>query len=259
MADPRWILRALSGAYEGRTLPLELDKPLLVGRSRGDVVLDDPLVSGAHCRIVSRRGRFVVQDLGSTNGTSVDGRRVQDATLEAGMELAVGSTRFLVTVVPAAEPKAPPTRAPSTSPVAALASPEMPSASDVVAWLCADELDIQHSSSTKLLGQALHIPLGLNGVLEVVSGPDQGRRFPLGPGTMTIGRKAGDVPLNDAEVSRKHACVDLFGHDMVFLRDLGSTNGTFHNGRRQRMVRLNVGDHIGVGRTILTLKLEEFS
>jgi pSer/pThr/pTyr-binding forkhead associated (FHA) protein len=40
---------------------------------------------------------------------------------------------------------------------------------------------------------------------------------------------------------------------MIFLRDLGSTNGTYHNGRRVAVGRLRSGDTIGVGKTVLKL------
>ena len=42
---------------------------------------------------------------------------------------------------------------------------------------------------------------------------------------------------------------------MIFLRDLGSTNGTYHNGRRISVSRLQTGDTIGIGRTVLKLQV----
>jgi pSer/pThr/pTyr-binding forkhead associated (FHA) protein len=61
------------------------------------------------------------------------------------------------------------------------------------------------------------------------------------------------VPLSDGEVSRRHAVIEVFGRDMVYLRDLGSTNGTYHNGRRVAVSRLRAGDTIGTGKTVLKL------
>ena len=65
----------------------------------------------------------------------------------------------------------------------------------------------------------------------------------------------GEVPLTDVEVSRRHAVVEVFGREMIFLRDLGSTNGTYHNGRRVSISRLQPGDTIGVGKTVMKLKV----
>jgi pSer/pThr/pTyr-binding forkhead associated (FHA) protein len=63
------------------------------------------------------------------------------------------------------------------------------------------------------------------------------------------------VPLNDVEVSRRQAVVELFGRDMIFLRDLASTNGTYHNGRRVSVSRLRDGDTIGCGKTVMKIRL----
>jgi pSer/pThr/pTyr-binding forkhead associated (FHA) protein len=63
------------------------------------------------------------------------------------------------------------------------------------------------------------------------------------------------VPLSDIEVSRRHAVIEVFGRRMLFLRDLGSTNGTYHNGRRISVARLRSGDTIGIGRSVLKLRI----
>jgi pSer/pThr/pTyr-binding forkhead associated (FHA) protein len=47
--------------------------------------------------------------------------------------------------------------------------------------------------------------------------------------------------------------IEVFGREMVFLRDLGATNGTYHNGRRISVARVRTGDTIGVGKTVLKL------
>ena len=38
---------------------------------------------------------------------------------------------------------------------------------------------------------------------------------------------------------------------MIFVRDLGSTNGTYHDGRRVTVARLRPGDTVGLGKTVL--------
>ena len=75
-------------------------KPLVVGRKRGDLILDDPLVSGSHCRIVHKDGKFVLQDLGSTNGTRVNGERAQKTPLKSGDDVQLGKLKLRV-VLPA--------------------------------------------------------------------------------------------------------------------------------------------------------------
>ena len=78
-----------------------------------------------------------------------------------------------------------------------------------------------------------------------------GRRIALGEEPATIGRLPEcEVPLNDPNVSRRHAEVRRQGADYVVV-DLGSTNGTRVNGAGVRERRLADGDEISVGNTTL--------
>lgn len=236
---PKAFLRVVSGARQGLSIPLSDEQPLLIGRSRGDLLLDDPLVSGAHCRIVTRKGRFVLQDLGSTNGTSVDGRSVQDVILRPGSEVVVGSTRLI------------------------LFNGEDETSSDeadpgAVAWLLDAELVEEEAGEDQtaevpadVIGQGLRLPPGFKAHMKIVAGPDAGTEVRFTRGSLVIGRRQGEIPLSDPEVSRRHAYVEVFGHDMVFLRDVGSTNGTYHNGRRVQVARLHDGDTVGCGKSVM--------
>lgn len=86
-----------SGLDPGQVV--EVDDGVTLGRTeRADLVLGDPTVSSEHAR-VNRVGRaWVVIDLGSTNGTSVNSMRISgSAPLAEGDELAVGGVRLRVT------------------------------------------------------------------------------------------------------------------------------------------------------------------
>jgi len=230
------FLRVVSGVRQGLSVPLREEQPLLVGRNRGDLILDDPLISGTHCRVVCRAGKFVVQDLGSTNGTHVDGRRVQDAPLRPGSEIVLGNTRLLLF---AGEENEEPAREDAAR----------------VAWLLDEDVlpasEAAGGPTDDVIGRSLRLPPRFEGRLEGSAGPDTGRTWRFLRGTVSIGRKQGEVPLNDAEASRRHAVVEVFGIDMVFLRDAASTNGTYHNGRRVQVARLVDGDTIGCGKSVL--------
>jgi pSer/pThr/pTyr-binding forkhead associated (FHA) protein len=66
-----------------------------IGRSgASDIVLADPFVSSTHARLVPRGQLYFVEDLGSTNGTIVDGREVTEAQLKPDSRLRVGETTF---------------------------------------------------------------------------------------------------------------------------------------------------------------------
>jgi pSer/pThr/pTyr-binding forkhead associated (FHA) protein len=75
--------------------------PFELGRAKqADLVLHDPEVSRRHARFASANGVVYVEDLKSSNGTFLNGRRVTDAIeIRAGDEIDVGTTRLVVTEV----------------------------------------------------------------------------------------------------------------------------------------------------------------
>jgi pSer/pThr/pTyr-binding forkhead associated (FHA) protein len=86
--------------------PVELIKDLtLVGRKEDcDVRLDHKSISKQHCVIVKTDGLLLLRDLGSTNGTRVNGQRVRRAALLPNDQLAVASLRFKVHIGPGDPP-----------------------------------------------------------------------------------------------------------------------------------------------------------
>ena len=91
-------------APDGRAVELRLrpDTARTVGRAPiADVVVDAPFLSRVHCLITARRDVLMVEDLGSANGTFVNGRRVERAALADGDRLAVGRVEFTVSRRPA--------------------------------------------------------------------------------------------------------------------------------------------------------------
>jgi hypothetical protein len=79
---------------EGRRSVLSGDL-LTIGRSREcEVMVTDPNVSRKHAELRREGGRWVVADLGSTNGIKVNGRRVDRAQLEPGDRITLGLTEL---------------------------------------------------------------------------------------------------------------------------------------------------------------------
>lgn len=76
----------------GHRIPL--GRPTVLGRSEdADVVIDDPYASEFHLRVASQSGQATLHDLGSTNGTYVNGRRVTVPTvLSKGDSVQIGKT-----------------------------------------------------------------------------------------------------------------------------------------------------------------------
>ncbi len=84
-------------------------------------------------------------------------------------------------------------------------------------------------------------------VVLVLFKDDQRRDFPVKPGKTTIGR-ARDCQLRvpTADVSRRHCELEVSGAEIT-IRDLGSSNGTYVNGKRIAETRLKPGDRVVVG------------
>lgn len=88
--------------------PVEIVKDMtLVGRTEDcDLRLDHKSVSKMHCVIVKTDGLLLVRDLGSTNGTRVNGQRVRRAALLPNDKLSIANFQYKVTFGPPAAPAA---------------------------------------------------------------------------------------------------------------------------------------------------------
>ncbi|MCO6449690.1 MAG: FHA domain-containing protein [Caldilineales bacterium] len=94
---PKGWLIIQSGQQYGQQFPLHPDVVAVIGRdaSRVDILITDPTVSGRHAQIRYEDGRFVLHDLGSTNGISMGGHRIQRWPLQEGDEFRLGNARLV--------------------------------------------------------------------------------------------------------------------------------------------------------------------
>jgi pSer/pThr/pTyr-binding forkhead associated (FHA) protein len=94
-------LVAMKGPVKGRVFHLTRPE-IVLGRTDADLVLaDDRQVSNRHCSIEVRDTVGILRDLGSTNGTFVNGEAVKTARLEHLSEFRVGATTLMFTVTKA--------------------------------------------------------------------------------------------------------------------------------------------------------------
>ncbi len=88
-----YALKFISGKYQGGEFPLKGDKQLIIGRSSElDIVLVEDMVSRKHAKITLSAGKITIEDLGSTNGTFVNGEKVKTSRLKEGDRILVGTS-----------------------------------------------------------------------------------------------------------------------------------------------------------------------
>ncbi len=103
-AKPLAHLECLEGVLAGQRFALD-PLPFGMGRKKDNaLVVDDSRASGHHARIVERSGRLHLDDLGSTNGTLLNQKRVQGGVLSGGAQVRIGDTVFRVDLPPALDP-----------------------------------------------------------------------------------------------------------------------------------------------------------
>lgn len=93
--DPRTVLRGVGGPHHGRSITL--DQPRLVGRlSECDIRIDDAAFADRHARLEPHAEGIVLRDLGSHEGSLVNGWPVRNALLRTGDQVVFDTQRFVV-------------------------------------------------------------------------------------------------------------------------------------------------------------------
>lgn len=88
-----WVLRFISGKYQGGEFPLEEGREYFVGRSSDcALVLVEDMISRQHAKFVVANGGVSLVDLGSTNGSFVNGERVSSQPLKEGDRILFGTS-----------------------------------------------------------------------------------------------------------------------------------------------------------------------
>jgi transcriptional regulator with PAS, ATPase and Fis domain len=90
----RFRLLVIGGPRSGESFTSAAERTVLGTHASADWVLEDDTISRFHCEIVVAEDGFRVRDLGSRNGTSVDGVSIIEARLRAGATLKLGSTEL---------------------------------------------------------------------------------------------------------------------------------------------------------------------
>jgi len=115
--------------------------------------------------------------------------------------------------------------------------------------------DVSQDDSQELTAEKKH--LKVEAYIEVIEGPDKGKKCRLKKGHSVLGRGKVDIALRDTDISRTHAEIEIFGGSQMFIRDLASTNGTYVNNKKVSYSRLQDGDVIQTGATVMKFIVPE--
>lgn len=232
---PGASLTVIYGEDQGVHIKIKGDK-FLVGREKADLVLKDPAISRLHFEIIKEGSVFYLRDLGSTNGTFLNGKRIENKVKLSHLdEIWIGKTRLLFSEVGAQE--------------------------EVKEEDASGEREKLLSEETKAEGAEKRddmLPLSREYFLEFQTGKKRAQSYKIESSKFVLGRgPEANLSLDDEQVSRKHAVIEIFGKDNIYLSDLASANGTFLNGVRIRTVRLRHNDIIRIGKEVLKFVVKE--
>jgi Nif-specific regulatory protein len=88
-------LTILSGSRAGTNFPLDASRKTLIGRGTNcHIAISDPLLSRVHAALAFEGDGWVIRDTGSRNGTSVNGQKIEEATIADGHSIRLGKTEF---------------------------------------------------------------------------------------------------------------------------------------------------------------------
>jgi EmrB/QacA subfamily drug resistance transporter len=244
-SPPRAIgeLHVIGGPHTGKMFAVR-DGAVLGREAPADVVLADATqeISRRHARIAVQDGQTMIEDLGSTNGTLLNGELLKGKSiLQAGDQIRVGSATLQYTPAPVADPQV-------TRPRSVAQPPADFEATRARAVVPPPPGGLQVTSP-----RAVAAAPPADGTLRIVSGPGEGREAAV-RGSATIGREPEcDLQVLDGEVSRRHAKVTITDQAAV-IDDLHSANGTYVNGERILTTHtLAQGDQIEIGQATIEL------
>jgi pSer/pThr/pTyr-binding forkhead associated (FHA) protein/DNA-binding NarL/FixJ family response regulator/MFS family permease len=260
-------------------------KEVRLGRgARADLVLDDPRVSRDHALLTERTDGVFLKDLGSFNGTFVNGRRIYEVRLSHGDVIHLGATEIVFEEEPAdtiVRTKMPPLPGEENL-ERAVAVPLHPSLDRTVAvprLQEAEETIAIRRDLAKTPGAEAVTPAALSEMRTIVQRgpltagvpeeqavplllrvkPPQGAPFlfPLDEEELSIGRSGScHLVLRDQLLSRKHAVIRKTPEGFL-LEDQGSSNGTYVNDERIQRRLIIPGDRIRLGVSLLTVEEAE--
>ncbi len=211
-----------------------------IGRGEGNsILLSDRSVSRRHARVTREGERWFLEDLGSSNGTFIAGRKIEKEELIPGTEFRIGKFSILFE-----EEKKPVVDEEYTTierDREGTAVAEKPKEGTRL-----EEIDPERTLCRDKLPEDIGVDFQ-KAMLVALRGPREGETYRLDNSEFTIGRgEASQLTIADPSVSIAHAVIIPQG-DLFLLKDLESKNSTLVNGKQIKEKTLKMGDIIKIG------------
>jgi len=101
---------------------------------------------------------------------------------------------------------------------------------------------------------SLQLPAGKAIALSVIAGPSRGLVYSVEKPRVVVGRADADIVINDKEISRWHCAIEIKG-DVIRLRHMDSTNGTYFADERVRVAELQHLSEFRIGTSVILVSV----
>lgn len=198
-----------------------VNEDMHIGRAPdNEIVIENLAISRSHAVIHCQNGKYILNDMGSSNGSYVNGVRVKKTQIVDRDVISIGKYKLYFY----------------------------------------DQNNIQRDQANALadVDRTMLVEASAQPTLEIVKGKQKGQCFDLNSYQTTIGRGSdNDIRLQDWFVSKQHARIEQRDGE-YFIVDLDSWRHTYLNGRMVEEAMIHEGDEIQLGPTVaIKFKIEE--
>jgi hypothetical protein len=221
------FIEVIAGNDEG--LKFRAEAGIQLGRSRGQIILSDPKISGRHAEIqIDAKGQLILVDLDSSNGILINGQNVKKIALLPGVVFEIGRTQLKVVQM-------------NEDDAEALGA--------IVTWRAAIKDDVLKMPGENK--QLAEVPAALSPFLKLtfIQGLQTDQVFPIGYVPRTAGTHSLDLELLDPEAP-ENAFRIVQGPGQAMIESLAPTR-VFLNKKLFVKAPLNEGDQISFGQSVL--------
>jgi pSer/pThr/pTyr-binding forkhead associated (FHA) protein len=230
-APLRGIIHFLSPGAPCPLFKLPTSGSVIFGREKGDLRLDDALVSATHCQIQTVEQAYILFDMNSRNGTYVNEEKIRKKTLSPEDQIRIGQTLFVFRLE------------------------SEPTARGINSLFQATETSRGRGDKTTVLRllQAQQLAVSWQLTLQVSQGNQSPETILIPQQQVVLGRGSGFTQFaEDVNLSRKHLLIQVNERGEVFIDDQGSRNGSYLNGVRiQGLHRVMPQDRVEIGSLLL--------